>query len=414
MRLSLHLVLLWHFWRVVGYSDNVETFATGVIPISLQPGPKSGAPRMTHLNIHAKSFIPCEQGEGCEVPTDLTGTASIFPSIATAVNQRGTGPNMGLTPHQPRLTNKRSYIRACRRALTDGVSWHQGHCITPAAVPAHIQPIPPLHTKTGRNTSSGNSIHAPRNRLTILHWNCSGLSSARYHETLKWLDALHLDAIIISETHWGLQQEWETPYFWALHSGTFQDKSDGLLVLLSKRLCPSRHVAWSEPCPGRLAHIRIFGTQRSVDIVACYQHVYTGTNASLQLRKKFWIALEKLLGGLPKRNGLILAGDFNTSIPFVKHLVGSTRYRWNSHSTCGSTHPDAGALGDIIRQFQLSALNTFTTTGPTYVHTTHSSRIDYIMTRHHQSDGMSKQITMLPQATILGDSQVHHIPMIAY
>lgn len=84
-------------------------------------------------------------------------------------------------------------------------------------------------------------------------------------------------------------------------------------------------LGWDIVTAGRLVHLRIFGMHRPLDIVAIYQHVYNGSRECLQKRRVLWQSLDNLLGRLPRRNYLLVAGDFNTSVPDIPHLVGSIK-----------------------------------------------------------------------------------------
>lgn len=107
---------------------------------------------------------------------------------------------------------------------------------------------------------------------------------------------------------------------------------------------------------GRLAHIRIHGSQRAIDLVAVYQHAHS-SRASEAKRASLWAALDSLLQRLPRRNNLVVAGDLNTTGADIPQLVGSLVYQWNGMKTQGSSHPDVGTLMDIMKRFSLVALN---------------------------------------------------------
>lgn len=181
------------------------------------------------------------------------------------MNLHGIEPTMGSSPRAP-VHSKRSYIRACRRALQLGATWYKGSCLTSQMVPAYMKhKLQECHTPSAThgdtNHMQANRPHVPKRRLNILHWNASNLSKERYLEIVAWTHQLHLDVIILSQTHWGLDTEWPTEHYWVIHSGTFADKSNGLMILVSKRFCPDRHLSWYPIIDGRLVHIRVHGAR---------------------------------------------------------------------------------------------------------------------------------------------------------
>lgn len=378
------------------------------------PGPYGSENRQTELRADAPIFEPAVgRSEGCGAATGIAET--VWPLIISnveTVNGRGNGPLMGRRPPGPKFT-KRSYLRACRRALCTGVAWYRGGCLTPSQVPQSLHALQTKRTTQPPSYPKTNRKHVPKQRLNVLHWNSGGLASERYQETLTWLSQHHIDIVVMSETRWGIESEWQTDDFWVLHHGTYCDKSNGLMVLISKRLCPSQSIKWASVVPGRLLHIRCCGTDRDIDLVACYQHVHTGRR-DCEARAQWWQSLDTLIQSLPRRNTLVVIGDLNTSVPDIPRLAGSPHYKWNACLTRGSQHPDSDVLGDIMKHHQLVALTTFNGCGPSYVHSDHSSsRIDHVLVRHNQADGRSKHVTMIPDAPILGLSQVHHVPFIA-
>ena len=70
-------------------------------------------------------------------------------------------------------------------------------------------------------------------------------------------------------------------------------------------------------------------------------------------RHKFWITLARTLSTLPGRNLLVLGGDFNcTPEPSFGHV---------GHGQRAPAHyrADAREFNDIIREYDLCALNTW-------------------------------------------------------
>ena len=310
------------------------------------------------------------------------------------------------------ITNikKRSLRRAYRRLDILGHTWYKGkfwqkQIVLPTPPDFHPQTKSPLITQPPE--------HVPRHRLIVFHWNGGALSSARYHELLQWLTHQRVDIAIISETHWSYTAEWQTSHWHAMHSGPVTNKKDrasGLLILVAATLCRPDQIVWREVEAGRVVHCRLHLQPRSFDIIGVYQHPWGTSVAQKSLRKQIWTSLGKILKDIPNRNSLCILGDFNCSLLSIPRLVGQDHFVTSTGKKLGPQHGDSSILSQLLNDFQLVALNTWTSNlGATSYTPSGSSRIDYIMVRYRDADTSAKQVGLLTGAPYL-PSGAYHLP----
>ena len=310
---------------------------------------------------------------------------------------------------------KRSLQRAARRASSQGMAWYRGRALTSAdfarmgcsvAAPSQLLPSPP------DALTRCNGHHSPRRRLSCWMWNCGGLAQAKLDEIKTWLEMHRIDIAVLVESRWTFDSEWSDTTWNLIHSGAGSHRGKGILVLIRKDLCPSSCLFWQHYEPGRLLHLRLLLKGRPMDLLACYQHTYTSTKECLQDRERWWGLLETVLHSLPKRNSLVLLGDFNCSVDYSPSIIGTSSFKWNGVLTQGSCHQDSGRFMGILRFFGLVVLNSWSSAlGPTYKQHNAVSRIDYICVRKHQADGVSRQVQYLWQSPFLSSNSAGHVPM---
>ena len=187
---------------------------------------------------------------------------------------------------------KRSLKRAHNRLRLQGWTWYKGriwtdpdHKSPPSSPQISMTPPPPEHL--------------PKRRLLMFCWNGGFLSSARYHELLHWLHLQRVDVAVISETHWCTDEEWLTQHWHVIHSGATSnystDRSSGIMMLVSKRVCTMNQLAWSSIIPGRPVHCRLYLQQQTIDIIGLYQHLGLNTKPQMGKRQHLWTQLDELL-----------------------------------------------------------------------------------------------------------------------
>ena len=83
------------------------------------------------------------------------------------------------------------------------------------------------------------------------------------------------------------------------------------------------------------------------------------TLTHLEHRKDFWLQLHNLLTSFSKRNTLILAGDLNCTADVRSTAVGLPTYLHDAVRQSGTRHSDSGQWLQILKQYDLQALNTW-------------------------------------------------------
>ena len=394
------------------FRENIQR-APSTIKIGGKPGPKSRRQTWVFqlLCVSVIAMTSQHQSVGHEfgrsegnIPAmgdvETSWWTDVFSSLPD-VKPHGTQPQMcGSTKTAlPTCKNskvvKRSLYRAQRRAHTQGFAWYRGQCMTPLDFLQMGMPPVPQHTPQQRDQdlTRCNAKQRPRSRLTCLTWNCGGLSSHRLDELKHWLMLQHVQIAVITETRWSFQAEWSDTNWHHLHSADTACRGSGVLVMVSSKLCNAPDIRWTDPIPGRLIHVRLQMPTRNIDIVGCYQHVYSGSKRSMPLRESFWKSLELILQQLPARNTVTLLGDMNCSLPASSGVSGTSFFRWQGRPKQGPQHPDSGRFLSILHQFGIVALNTWDGSQcPTFAQNGAASRIDYICTRAQHADGQARTV----------------------
>ena len=336
------------------------------------------------LNPDAQTFIPMmhsetlvrtstnapdrnNRGEGRLVCVDQSETADdlLLQELihSFVVNSHVNGPP------GPDKTRKRSWMRACRRALRDGHSWYRGQLLSKCQIPPHMldRLRPPDYDATNDNKpdsclpiqkapTNHDRNQTPRNRLLILQWNAGGLSSSKYHELCHWLEVQQIDMTLPSFRKLDGTRRW---------NGRIPTGLEYTQVMPKRALewwCWSVNMWFHRPTwPGRklsrVLHVRLHGRVRHYDIFNVYQYTYSKPN--LDLRKQTLAKLQQTLERLPSRNQFFMGGDFNCHLPWVPDLIGTDYYVWQRQHVKGTQHADYAVLQNLVVKLGLTALNTW-------------------------------------------------------
>ena len=399
-------------------------FSTGILPIFGQFGRVARTTtrsqvRATRISSGWWSFwsllvllltitTSVQWSEGCAGNMDsVRASVSSQPGAKERVEELQVAFELSQTnSHQ--TVKKRSYKRAVRRAEIRGFTLYRGRLCT-----AHQ--LGTTHKDTTHDVVTKPNIiqnhKLKRKRITCFSWNSSGLSPSGWDFFQQWLACQRLDVIMIQETHWGYTSEWVMEHYYALHSGVGAGRA-GLLCLISKDLCQIHDLSWHEVLPGRLMHFRINGRDRDLDFINIYQHIHVRDR--MEDRCNLWTELQTLLTKLPKRNHLTLMGDWNTSPGTSSTAVGVETFQWKTSRCGGPKHTDAQVFHNILKQFDLVAINTWDSTlGPTYIFGDQTSRIDFVICRRQHTDETSKHVQYLGDFPLICPTGAHHIPQIA-
>ena len=116
-----------------------------------------------------------------------------------------------------------------------------------------------------------------KTRISIMTWNCGGLTTLRFAELKEWLrqqsPASRPQLIVLQETLWRGDFEWTDDMYTYLHSGSGQSRDSGILTMVSRSLCSPDLVRHASIQPGRLMHIKLC-FEPCVEVLAVYQHAW--------------------------------------------------------------------------------------------------------------------------------------------
>ena len=315
------------------------------------------------------------QGEGYCGSIPTVGADSWITAFCQGSAKNGKQPPMSSSSNRPTApftaVQKRSYKRACRRAILNGFSHYHGHRMQVEDFPPALVQKLQSEFKPPRGPQTYKTAVPCKGRLTCLHWNPGGLAQTTLAEIRLWLQRHPVDIVVLTETRWSFSATWSDKAWIYVHSASADYKSGGILIMISRRLACPEQIGHQAIVDGRLVHVRVHFDSRALDILAIYQHVDSRNKLSAQQREQIWDALNTALDKQPSRNNLICAGDFNCSLDSHPPWIGTSSYKWHGRMTTGSTHRDQARLQGILKLHGLTAINTWGASGATYVHGEH-------------------------------------------
>ena len=126
----------------------------------------------------------------------------------------------------PSASSKRSFKRAQRRAIRDGIARYKGKMHTPDSLALkYVGQAAPRRPPSQPCHQQG--------ALRCVWWNAGGLHAGRYQELLGWLDSQTTDPIhtvCIQEAHWADWAEYSSSNWMCIHSGIGSSQA-GILFL---------------------------------------------------------------------------------------------------------------------------------------------------------------------------------------
>ena len=221
---------------------------------------------------------------------------------------------------------KRAFRSARNRAREHGGTWYRGKWCTASMLERTHDSAAP---QTRQATRAGHK-HA-RTRLRVLTLNVGILSTDAYDELMTTLATQRRwDVVMLQETGWKMEKMYSTAEWHVVCSGQKDDKNSGVITMIARRLCDAEHLRFQTPKPGRVLHVQITQSFQTFDVVNVYQFAWNHSvpvEVMISKRDQVWQKLGGLLAQLPKRNILILAGDFNTSASSMpRHTWGKSRH----------------------------------------------------------------------------------------
>lgn len=356
------------------------------------------------------------KGEGyCDSTLTVEAEAWIHAFCQNPANG-GQRPPLSISsqfPDRPcTAVHKRSFKRACRRALVHGSSAYHGRNMLLHEFPETLRKKLQAESTAPHARQAKPRIQSASGRLTLLHWNPGGLSQSKFVELKHWLRSHPVDIVTLAETRWSFSSTWHDKEWCYIHSSTGETRSGGLMIMIARKLASPEQLGYEAVIDGRILHARVHYDNRALDLLAIYQFVDYKTAQSSQSRERVWTALQDKLHRLPSRNNLLCAGDFNCSLKHHPPWVGGSEFRWAGTWSMGSSHADQDRFQQILSMHGLTAINTWNNSGPTYKHGTHASRIDHILFRTVACDGRSKIPEYLEAADFVPHGQSYHIPIL--
>ena len=319
------------------------------------------------------------------LPTGLLGTA---PPAGGAVKYSGSSEATLRAADLP-AARKRSYRRAIRRATIHGSTRYRGKNFS-------ISELNNIRLPSSiNNRPTGNTTPKLGPRMRVLSINFDGMNSPLYDSLQLWLTTAPYDILLMQETHRGFGgdfNEWQAGEWYIVSSPDDKSRFAGVAIAIRKRFARHYGVRSLEVVPGRMLHVRLTGNLYSIDLLSCYQHVISSRDSAAlnaSRREQYWNKLGSYVAGLPRRNILLLGGDFNCAAR-------------KEPGVAGHAAPDANPyyfdqddfIGFLIAN-SLCLLNTWSrdvdSGMQTFINGQSNSQIDYIMTRRNTADSISKQ-----------------------
>ncbi|CAE7875807.1 CFDP2 [Symbiodinium necroappetens] len=220
-----------------------------------------------------------------------------------------------------------------------------------------------------------------------------GCSSDAYDVLCDWLERQHdLGVLLLQETHWGLghtESQWSTNGWTWFSSPDPARRYAGVAIVVSHRLAPATACTFCAWVPGRVLQVRVECDQLNIDLVTVYQWVREVSYSAerQEQRTQIWHQLGRVVHSIPKRNLLLVGGDFNAGLQAHTNLIGKGLLQ-------GSADRVDQELQDLIEANQLCVLNTWGSNRPskcaTFCNGQQRSQIDYLMVRKHAADHIAR------------------------
>ncbi|CAE7208423.1 unnamed protein product [Symbiodinium sp. CCMP2592] len=336
------------------------------------------------------------------VSTTASGTDRYDLPVKHSGAQRTIGSE---TQPRPLKIGKRTYNRAYARAVRMGGTpfrgkWRPLEWFTPR----HIFP-----QYVGKTKSETTTAHSMR----VLSWNSGGLTMEVFQELQTFATAGDYDLILVQETKWRHDSTWSTDAFHFIHSQGHnkEDKVAGLLVMVAVKHTKAGDIQHSALHHGRLLHVRFPKGQTHIDILN-YYHI--DNEGVYENRHKLLTKLQRTVAGLPARNTLLLAGDFNC--PFEPNAAHCGRCVL-PHNTLH--YKDFRDHQHVVEALHLCVLNSWSNPRhgqlATFTFGKLASQIDYVMMRKTQATPLARRAQVLANFPVAAWREgANHHPVEAY
>ena len=149
--------------------------------------------------------------------------------------------------------------------------------------------------------------------------------------------------------------------------------------------------------PGRLLHVRCSLGDFDADLLCAYQWSWNGAadkNVEAK-RRQLWTTASRHIGSLPRRNPLLIGGDFNCSCEPKSGYVGLGVLKSAAQQRAGTME-----FMNVLVGCNLCVLNTWqssrSSVSATYVFGEQRTQIDFLITRRGTADLLAKQAKISP------------------
>ena len=297
---------------------------------------------------------------------------------------------------------KRSYLRAVRRAQQLGQTWYRGQGLTLQQLNGrgHTATPAPRPVRTARRPNS----RSKGPRLRICSFNAGGLTTELFAEALLWATARNYQVLAIQESHWTENNEFISDNWIVVGSGA-EERSAGCLLFLNKNTFTQASVRHTSVYQGRTLHARAELDKEIWEFINVYQKVlpHGATGPSMDIRSRVWESLDNTIHGIPRRHKLIVLGDFNSQLVYESPFVGRGLRPCPAHD-----RSDKAQFQQIVRRHQLTAVNTFgtKTNAATFLSGQSCSQLDFSLARQNTVDQTSKQACALPDAPLAAAADI--------
>ena len=356
---------------------------------SSRPGPKSGSgiPRRSVHALLLTIYFCIKGATGVKVAPPAVGGAE--GGQAQPVNSVAPPKPYGYLPTKTALlqdqvtkTTKRSFKRACRRALMHGQASYRGSTITMKMIqPSWLDCNKVAHKAPNRNID--------RKGLRVFCWNSGGMASGQLDEFLLHIDPNIWDILLIQETHWAESSDFATGPWNCIASGAGRGSQAGVMIMIHQRLCHNALLRVEHVLPGRILRVRLplpGKDLRHLQLLCAYQKAWNSQQASsvIEQRAKFWNKLDAALASAPDRDVVLLGGDLNLSVPVV---VGA--------SGAGVSPPPKDGAPDV----SVGLWNGKGTPVHTFQFGKYRAQLDFILRRALHADGVARQSRRVAQVS---------------
>ena len=316
---------------------------------------------------------------------------------------------------KPGKIAKRSFLRARRRALSSpqGGTWYRGRWLESRAVQSTMGNVAASAPARDNRLPTTSRATRPAARLKILTYNIGGLCTSSYDVFMNWLvRQQEADIIVLTEVHWGLgrdESSWTSGGWHAMVSPDPAARFAGVAVFVRATVCKGEALRFCAWVPGRVFHVRILGAHFNTDVLAVYQWSWNSKPATVASRHHVWLQLGRLIGSLPKRNIVLLAGDLNCPCTSRQGYVGLGVPKQEAQQT------DVEDWMNLIVQHDLCVLNTWGSArvgeASTFSMNGVSTQIDFVCTRRSTADSTAKAARVLSLDLVPWRCNAKHKPV---